>query len=173
MQELRQILNTHGMSLKSLSRIECFDISNLQGTNATGSMVVFIDGEKEGSQYRKFKIKKNGKPNDYAMMAEVLNRRFKHTEWDFPNLIVVDGGKGQVSATLEVLKSSGLSIPLIGLAKREETIVIPNFSISSFEEVLLPKNSPSLHLIMRIRDEAHRFAITYHKRLRSTAAIFS
>jgi excinuclease ABC subunit C len=172
MQELTQILNNNGMNLKSLSRIECYDISNLQGTNATGSMVVFIHGEKEGSQYRKFKIKKDGKPDDYEMMKEVLKRRFKHKEWDFPNLIIVDGGKGQVSTAQQILQEYNLNIPLIGLAKREETIVIPKFSISSFEEVLLPKNSLSLHLIMRIRDEAHRFAITYHKKLRSRA-IFS
>lgn len=191
MQGLMQILNNNGMGLKSLSRIECYDISNLAGTNATGSMVVFREGEKEGSQYRRFKIRKDGKSNDFAMMAEVLKRRFKHPEWYLPNLIIVDGGKGQVSASIKVLVERGLSIPLIGLAKREETIVVPNskqiqntndqnikqYEQSnkdlSFEEVSLPSNSPSLHLIMRIRDEAHRFAIAYHKNLRSRSAIFS
>lgn len=209
---LREILNVHGLKLESLSRIECYDISNLSGTNATGSMVVFINGEKEGSQYRKFRIRKGGKPNDFAMMKEVLTRRLKHTEWKFPNLIIVDGGKGQVSSALEILTDNNLSIPLIGLAKREETIVIPilnskfkypntkqiptknvknikhfedlnlenskivsdfGFRASnlSFGEVSLPKNSPSLHLIMRIRDEAHRFAISYHKKLRSKSAL--
>ena len=192
MRELTQILNSNGMDLKSLSRIECYDISNLQGTNATGSMVVFRDGEKEGAQYRRFKIRKDGKPNDFEMMKEVLKRRFGHIEWDFPNLIIVDGGKGQVSASLEVLTELGISIPLIGLAKREETIVMaptpPNLPLSGeehkfltltrgsqrgFVEISLPRNSSSLHLIMRIRDEAHRFAITYHKNLRSKSAIFS
>lgn len=180
MKELMQILKNHGLRLESLSRIECYDISNLSGTNATGSMVVFINAEKDGSQYRRFKIIKDGKPNDFAMMSEVLGRRLKHREWNLPDLIVVDGGKGQVSAVKKILAERNIFIPLIGLAKREETIVIPKCimhnvecKISSFREVSLPKNSPSLHLIMRIRDEAHRFAIAYHKKLRSRAAIFS
>ena len=116
------------------------------------------------------------------MMNEVLNRRLKHEDWNFPNLIIVDGGKGQVTSGLAALEEQGVAIPLVGLAKREETIIIPThnqvqqslsntFSISQadspFIEVSLPKNSPSLHLIQRIRDEAHRFAITYHRKLRS------
>ncbi len=195
--------------MKKLNRIECYDISNTQGTNATGSMVVFINGEKEGSQYRKFKIRISGKPNDFAMMQEVITRRLKHTEWDLPDLIIVDGGKGQVSAALKVLQENNMNIPLIGLAKREETIIVPVIarirrmeetkqsllkekltnnraglprSLRSlamtkegehYQEISLPKSSPSLHLIMRIRDEAHRFAITYHKKLRSKSALSS
>jgi excinuclease ABC subunit C len=170
---LMEALNKDGLfALKSLGRIECYDISNTQGTNATASMVVFINGEKESSQYRKFKIKKGGTPNDFAMMKETLKRRLKHDEWNMPDLIIVDGGKGQVSSALAALAESGLSIPLIGLAKREETIVVPsaNGKDENFIEISLPKSSPSLHLIQRIRDEAHRFAITYHRKLRSKNA---
>jgi excinuclease ABC subunit C len=194
---------SHTTQIKKLERIECYDISNTQGTNATGSMVVFINGEKESSQYRKFKIRrdyllssrtkqrevrdplhtenrerdfsvrpndKKEKPNDFAMMKEVLTRRLKHEDWHFPDLLIVDGGKGQVSSALVALAESGVSIPLIGLAKREETIIVP-LKDSQFREISLPKNSPSLHLLMRIRDEAHRFAITYHRKLRSKQAI--
>lgn len=184
--ELIKVLNQHGLNLKKLERIECYDISNTQGTNSTGSMVVLTNGEIDKSQYRKFKIRKDGKPNDFAMMKEVLKRRFNHDEWNFPDLIIVDGGKGQVSSALEIVV--GLDIPLVGLAKREETIIIPNsqrveskvlrvektsqpFALRSlpyaFTEVSLPKDSNALKLITRIRDEAHRFAITYHKKLRS------
>ncbi len=176
--ELMKALNSHGFNLKKLERIECYDISNIQGTNATGSMVVLTHGEIDKSQYRKFKIKRkwdkrNMKdlPNDFAMMKEVLQRRLHHEDWHFPDLIIVDGGKGQVTSGLAALEECGVSIPLVGLAKREETIVISNEE--NFIEVLLPKNSPSLHLIQRIRDEAHRFAITYHRKLRSSSALAS
>jgi len=172
--ELMRILNQHSFALQKLERIECYDISNIQGTNATGSMVVLTNGEIDKSQYRKFKIKKDGKPNDFAMMKEMLKRRFLHDEWHTPDLIVVDGGKGQVSSALDALSQRGINIPLVGLAKKEETIVIPNSpntvsSEENFTEVLLPKNSKALQLVMRIRDEAHRFAITYHRKLRSKA----
>lgn len=168
--ELMNVLNQHGFVLKELERIECYDISNTQGTHATGSMVVLTHGEIDKSQYRKFKIRKDGKPNDFAMMKEVLKRRFGHDEWNTPSLLVIDGGKGQVSSALAALAQRGIRIPLIGLAKREETIVIPNKGgEENFVEVSLPKNSKGLQLIMRIRDEAHRFAITYHKKLRSKA----
>ena len=168
-------------------------------------MVVFIDGEKENSLYRKFKIKRENTPDDFASMEEVLTRRLRHLEWNYPDLIIVDGGKGQVTAALRAFTMSNVSIPLIGLAKREETIVIPQIinsntefqnskqiqntniknqnvvsdfefrlpageaGASDFIEVSLPKNAKALHLLMRIRDEAHRFAITYHKKLRSKA----
>lgn len=178
--KLIEVLNNNSFHLKQLERIECYDISNIQGTNATGSMVVLTNGEIDKSQYRKFKIRKDGKPNDFAMMKEMLQRRFGHEEWSTPDLIIVDGGKGQISSALEALAQRGLTLPLIGLAKREETIVIPNTTVvesetkqshpeANFTEVLLPKNSPALQLIMRIRDEAHRFAITYHRTLRSKA----
>jgi len=151
------------MGIKSLRRIECFDISNTSGTNATGSMVVFENGEKAGNYYRKFKIKTLKTPNDFAMIEEVLIRRLKHKEWPYPNLLVVDGGKGQVSAANKAIKQFNiLEIPIIGLAKKEETIIT-----SHLAEIKLPKDSSALKLVMRIRDEAHRFAITYHKKLRS------
>ena len=194
--ELQQILSLHlgdglGTHLGKLQRIECYDISNTQGTHATGSMVVFTQGEIDSSQYRRFKIKKDGIPNDFAMIQEMLTRRFKHNEWKKPELIIIDGGKGQVSSALNALKVYKIKIPLIGLAKREETIVIPRASGVSkvpkvskaldtrdtygtrdtqFMEINLPRNSKALHLIMRIRDEAHRFAITYHKNLRSKSS---
>ncbi len=206
-ESLKEILRVNGCSVDSLHRIECYDISHIQGSNTTASMVVFINGEKESSQYRKFRIQKRWlkgssakgetkdfqklqvidklrgtQSNDFASMQEVLTRRFKHSEWDFPGLLIVDGGKGQVSAALDVLKGLHVSIPLIGLAKREETIIIPQidkFQSSDkghvenlkFIEVSLPKDSKALHLIMRIRDEAHRFALTYHQKLRSKATI--
>src|SRR5258708_24805861 len=146
MTELMRALNGHGYHLTSLHRVECYDISNTQGVYATGSMVVFTDGEKDSSQYRRFKIKKDGKPNDFAMMKEVLTRRFHHEGWERPDLVIVDGGKGQVSSALDVFIQHNLQIPLIGLAKREETIVIPNrlvqnVSTESFTEVLLPKDT--------------------------------
>ena len=120
-------------------------------------MVVFTHGEKNTSLYRKFKIRfTKDEPNDFAMMEEVLVRRFNHPEWPFPDLIIVDGGKGQVSSALKIIKALNLSIPIIGLAKREETIVTSDLS-----EIHLPKSSNALLLLMSIRDEAHRFAITY------------
>jgi excinuclease ABC subunit C len=177
MTELMNALNISGLNLQLLHRIECYDISNTQGVYATGSMVVFTDGEKDSSQYRRFKIKKDGSPNDFAMMKEVLMRRFHHDGWNMPDLVVVDGGKGQVSSALEALAARQITIPLIGLAKREETIIIPNkpaiASKDSFIELSLPKDSKGLLLIRRIRDEAHRFAITYHRNLRNKNAFLS
>ena len=151
--------------------------------------MVLTNGEIDKSQYRKFKITIDGKPNDFAMMQEMLERRLKHTDWSDPDLIIVDGGKGQVTSALLAMEQKGRHFPLIGLAKREETIIIPtnqqfysqqNSSTNdadrpklygtnedNFIELSLPKDSPSLHLIQRIRNEAHRFAITYHRKLRS------
>ncbi|HVZ58693.1 MAG TPA: GIY-YIG nuclease family protein [Patescibacteria group bacterium] len=194
-QELRGLQNalrSQGLEVGELQRIECYDISNIQGTNATGSMVVLTDGEIDKSQYRKFKIHKDGKPNDFAMIAEVLMRRLTHTEWPTPDLIIADGGKGQLSSVLQAMDVRQKHIPLIGLAKREETIIIPTTqqfydesrrttltqnkprlygnNEDNFIELSLPKDSPSLHLIQRTRDEAHRFAITYHRHLRSKKA---
>lgn len=167
---LIEILNNNGLFVKKLDKIECYDISNISGTNSTASMVVLTNGEKDTSSYRRFKIRRfyNNKPNDFAMMQEVLERRLKHLEWQMPNLIVVDGGKGQVSSAKEVLDKLESDIPLIGLAKRDEIIITSNL-----EEIKLPKDSKALLTIMRIRDEAHRFAITYHKKLRSKSMISS
>ena len=164
LKQLAEILTQNGEPVSLLTRLECFDISTISGVFSTGSMVVFTNGEKDSSQYRRFKIRqkqKIGSPNDFLMMKEVIQRRMQHAEWQAPNLIIVDGGKGQVSSALSILKLSHNTIPLIGLAKREETIIT-----SSLKEISLPKNSPALRLIMRIRDEAHRFAIFYHRKLR-------
>lgn len=161
--ELITALNKHGYILEKLEKIECYDISNIQGTNATGSMVVFVDGEPDKSQYRKFKIRREQVPNDFAMHQEMMGRRLKHIEdWPLPDLLVIDGGKGQVSSVSKILAERGVMIPIIGLAKREETIVTIDL-----QEIVLPKHSPAIKLLQRIRDEAHRFAITYHKKLRS------
>lgn len=159
---LKKILNKNNVKVQTLGRIECYDISNISGKNATGSMVVFINGEKESSLYRKFKIRTMDTPNDFAMMGEVLKRRLNHPEWTTPNLIIVDGGKGQISSGVKALESANKNIPLVGLAKKEEIIIT-----SDFREIVLPKESEALKLVMRIRDEAHRFAITYHRKLRS------
>lgn len=160
--DLKRHLKGVNIKVTELNRIECFDISNISGKFSVGSMVVFTNGEKDNSQYRRFRIRKTtGIPNDFAAMQEVLQRRLKHPEWQSPDLIIVDGGKGQISATQKALKETNMNIPLVGLAKREEIIIT-----SDFKEIKLPKDSEALHLIMRIRDEAHRFAITYHKKLR-------
>ncbi len=161
---LKETLNSNGLNIESLRRIECFDISNISGKHATGSMVVFINGDKDTSLYRRFKLKRDykDKPNDFGMMYEVISRRLTHSEWESPDLIVVDGGKGQVTSALKALRDQDKNIPLVGLAKREETIITPDL-----KEVSLPRSSKGLHLVMKIRDEAHRFAITYHRKLRS------
>jgi len=160
--DLINILNNNNVPVKSLEKIECFDISNTSGTNATGSMVTFTNGEKNSSFYRKFRIREMNTPNDFAMMEQVLQRRMKHNEWPYPDLIIIDGGKGQISSAKKALEQIRVKIPLIGLAKREETIIT-----SDFRKIRLPKDSSALLLVMKIRDEAHRFAITYHRKLRS------
>lgn len=163
LQELTLHLQRAHVTIGNIKKIECYDISNISGKNAVGSLVVFVNGEKDSSQYRRFKISKDiiG-PNDFAMMQEVLQRRIRHKEWGVPDLIIVDGGKGQISSAKHALDQAGITIPLVGLAKRNEIIIT-----SEFRQILLPKSSPALKLVMRIRDEAHRFAITYHKKLRS------
>lgn len=161
LEELKNILFSRGVRTKKLKKIECFDISLISGKYATGSMVVFTDGEKDSSLYRRFRIRHSGIPSDFVMMEELLDRRLNHEEWEFPDLIIVDGGKGQVSSALKVLRKRRIDIPVIGLAKREETIITSDFS-----EIKLPRSSKVLQLLQRIRDEAHRFAITYHRKLR-------
>ncbi len=156
------------LDLKDLpTRIETYDISNLQGQLPVGSMVVFYEGVPHKSQYRKFKIKTlPPEPNDVAMMREVLNRRLKHKDKtfakDLPDLIVVDGGKPQVNAIGQILKSFKLTIPVIGLAKREEEVFLPQ----KRKPVLFPIDSLALRLLKQTRDEAHRFAVSYHKKRR-------
>jgi len=149
-------------------RIECYDISNLSGKEATASMTVSLNGRLTNREYRRFKIKFKDTPDDYSMMKEVLKRRFKRSliddSWKLPNLIVLDGGKGQLSAGQEVLKEMGVDVAMISLAKREEILIYMDGS--DFVEVKLDRTDESLKLIQRLRDEAHRFAKKYHHQLR-------
>jgi excinuclease ABC subunit C len=167
-------------------RIECYDISNIQGTNPVSSMVVFVEGRAKKSDYRKFKIQYDRGPNDFAMMQETLRRRLRYlrreTDEDVskperelakkekfnkkPDLLLIDGGKGQLSAVVEVMEELDMTgIPVAGLAKEHEWLYLPGQS----DPIVLPPNSAGLHLIMRIRDEAHRFAVTYHRQRRAKA----
>lgn len=162
LKDLKEILEKNNVNVSYPTKIECYDISTISGKFATGSLVVFINGEKHSSSYRRFKIKEDGIPNDFEMMEELIKRRLNHPEWSFPDLMIVDGGKGQVSSALKVLREKNIAIALIGLAKKEEVIVTQYLS-----EIRLPRDSKTLHLLQRIRDEAHRFAISYHKKIRS------
>ncbi len=154
--------------LKKLPRhIECFDISNLQGTDTVASMVVFVDGKPKKSLYRKFTIKTVSGPDDFASMEEVITRRFKRLieeKQTLPDLIMVDGGKGQLSTAVYALRLLGLkNFEIIGLAKRLEEVFLPKDP----EPVIIPKTSSALKLLQQVRDEAHRFAITFHRLKRS------
>ena len=170
---LKEILEVYYPQLENLSRIECFDISNISGKQAVGSMVVFENGDKASKEYRRFKIKTKNTPDDFHMMQEMLTRRLKNEDWPIPSLLVIDGGKGQVGSALKALTNTGKKIPVVGLAKREEIIVIPIKKPGGIEfiEVKLPHSTPGINLLRRIRDEAHRFAITYHRLLRKKAFI--
>jgi excinuclease ABC subunit C len=182
-------------------RIECYDMSNIQGTSAVGSMVVFIDGRPEPKEYRRFRIRSGDTPDDFRMMAEVLRRRFSRVAklrsetgalsldavgadevpedagtrgrdagWAIPDLVIVDGGKGQLSAAIGVMDELGITdVPLSGLAKRFEELYLPGRP----DPVVLPRRSQALYLVQRIRDEAHRFAITYHRDVRGKRALRS
>jgi excinuclease ABC subunit C len=165
LKELQRVLD-----LKKLpGRIEAYDISNIQGTNPVGSMVVFDFARPKKQDYRKFKIRNKQTPDDFAMMHEMLERRFKNSRsktWPLPDLVLIDGGKGQLNTALKIIPDN---IPTIGLAKREEEIFLPQRS----SPLILPTNSPALFLLQRIRDEAHRFAITFHRRLRSQSLLRS
>ena len=156
------------LRLKDLpKKIECFDISNLQGTDSVASMVVFVDGKPKKSLYRKFIIKEVEGPDDFASMQEVIKRRYTrmlNNNDELPDLIMVDGGKGQLSSAVKILNDLGLKqIPIIGLAKRLEEVFFPHIS----EPESIPKTSSGLKLLQQIRDEAHRFAITFHRNRRS------
>ena len=175
----------------SLHRMECYDISHIQGTNSVGSMVVFEDGKPKPAHYRRFKVKTVEGVDDYESMREVLRRRFKRLgqaraeesrtdagasqglsdSWGIlPDLVLIDGGKGQLSAALEVLLELGLDdTPLASLAKENEWLFVPHTP----EPIVLPRTSQALYLVQRIRDEAHRFAITYHRNLRSKNSLRS
>jgi len=162
LEELKKVLN-----LKSLpERIEGYDISNIQGHESTGSMVVLTNGEIDKSQYRKFKIRITGKPNDYQMHKEMMTRRLKHKEWPLPDVFIIDGGLGQVHAVEPLIHSLHPDVPIFGLAKRMEWLYSPDGKI-----VKLPRKSPALKLVQKLRDEAHRFAITYHRKLHQRAVI--
>jgi excinuclease ABC subunit C len=154
-------------------RIEAFDVSNLQGCDAVASMVVFDNGKPKKGEYRKFKIKNVQGIDDFRMMAETVERRITRIlkeNRELPDLILVDGGKGQLSAVLNVLKKFEISDqPVIGLAKRLEEIYLPGIS----DPQTLPRSSISLRLLQRIRDEAHRFAVTYHRTLRKKRTMTS
>ena len=193
MSELQEELNLPNLP----RRIECYDISNIQGTNSVGSMVTSQDGVPKPVHYRRFRIKTVEGIDDYAMMQEVLRRRFKRlasvrgkgrTDQDLvqivdgasptgndswgivPDLVLIDGGKGHLSAALEVFLELGIDfIPLASIAKENEWLYVPQMP----EPIVLPSNSQALYLVQRIRDEAHRFAITYHRKLRSKDSISS
>lgn len=184
-----------------LNRMECYDISHIQGSNTVASMAVFEEGQPKRSQYRRFKIKTVEGVDDFDSMREVLRRRFKrlaaarqssgdnhagetgeivagdaarrpaHDGWAaIPDLVLIDGGKGQLSAALEVMLELGLDdIPLASLAKENEWLFVPHTP----EPIILPRDSQALYLVQRIRDEAHRFAITYHRNLRSKGSLGS
>jgi excinuclease ABC subunit C len=178
------------------TRIECYDISNLQGTNAVGSMVVFVDGKRLSSDYRRFKIRTVDGIDDYSMMREILSRRFQRmskssnhetvgskpsgleaansdeeVSWQIiPDLVLIDGGKGHLGAALQVLLEFGIDfVPLASLAKDNEELFVPHIP----EPVLLPRKSNALYLVQQLRDEAHRFAITYHRQRRSKTSVRS
>ena len=153
-------------------RMECYDISHIQGTNTVASMVTFINGVPKKSEYRKFKVKiTEGKPDDFLSMKEVLTRRLSHLgeeKWEKPDLMIIDGGKGQLSSVMDIIESMGIKgIDVVSLAKKHEEVFLPKQS----KPVILPRNSSALFLFQRIRDEAHRFAITYHRKLRSQAML--
>lgn len=158
------------------SRIEGYDISNTQGTNPVGSMVVMKNGIAAKAEYRKFKINVKSTPDDFAMMTEMLSRRLSRisaesavAKWPIPDLIVIDGGKGQLSAVIKVMKKQKLNIPIVGLAKRIEEIFLPN----NPTPIVLAHDQPALQLLQRLRDEAHRFAITFHRNLRQKQSVKS
>jgi excinuclease ABC subunit C len=166
-------------------RIECYDISTIQGTNTVGSMVVFEEGRPRTGEYRRFRVKTAavapGRPDDYASHREVLRRRFyraleaeegvaEELRWRLPDLVVIDGGLGQVNAARGVIDDLGLSdLPVIGLAKEREEVWLPGAP----GPLVLPANSQALYMLQRLRDEAHRFAITYHRKLRAKSAVKS
>ncbi len=156
------------LKLKNVPHIiEGYDVSNISGTLQVGSKVSFFDGQPNKKQYKRFKLETPG-PNDYGMMRELLTRRFKslvgEEDYKKPDLVLIDGGKGQLNIAVEVLNELGLDdIPLIGLAKEFEEVFVPQSS----EPIIIPHNKESLHILQRVRDEAHRFGVSYHRKLRS------
>lgn len=172
MEQLQDVLDLPSLP----ERIECYDISNIQGTEAVGSMVVLRNGKPDKNAYRRFKIRGlPAEPNDFLMMQQVFRRRLKNgIEGDqkflpMPDLVVIDGGKGQLNAAVAVMEELGVVLPIVGLAKREEEVFIPGEK----NPVDLPKYSPGNLMLQRLRDEAHRFALTYHRTLRGKQAVVS
>ena len=177
LEELAEALGLPGPPM----RIECYDISNVQGSDSVGSMVVFEEGKPRSGEYRRFRIKTVVGANDFASHQEVLRRRFRRARsgeegndeelrWAMPDLVIIDGGKGQVAAAKEVLDELGLhDLPLAGIAKEREELFLPGDPTP----IVLPPTSTALYLVQRLRDEAHRFAITYHRDLRSKRQVHS
>lgn len=159
------------LDLPSLpERMECFDISHTQGIETVASMVVFENGQPARSEYRRFKLKTvQGKPDDFKSMAEIVERRYNEKDWPVPDLIVIDGGKGQLHAALPVIRQAGCEAPVISLAKRIEEVFVEGRS----DSIILSHHTPELQLLQAIRDEAHRFAITYHRHLRGKRSLVS
>ncbi len=156
---LKKILKTK----HKISKIEAYDISNIQGQLATGSMVTFIKGHPDKNFYRKFRLKIAGKPNDIAMMKEVLKRRFLHSEWLYSDLVLIDGGKAQLNAAKSIIKLNNLKIPVLAIAKRKNELYVEGRK----RPILLKKLPREIfNLILQLRDEAHRFAKSYHHKLR-------
>jgi len=182
LRELQEALGLEGPP----KRIECYDVSHVQGTSVVSSMVVFEDGRPAKSQYRRFRARITDRNDDFTNMRETLKRRFARsfvggtggdgeavaarTNWPLPELIILDGGKGQLSAGLEALAAAGrLQIPIAALAKEREELFVPNRT----DPIVLPRTAQGLYLVQRIRDEAHRFAVTYHQKVRSRRAVRS
>jgi len=168
-QQLKEMLGLK----KYPKRIECFDISNIQGVDKVASMTVFVNGEKQSKLYRRFKIKTVEGANDFASMAEVVGRRLDKLDdsqfGDKPDLIVIDGGKGQLAYAKEQLDKRGLDIEIVSLAERLEEV----FTVDSKNSIMLPRRSYALNLLINLRDEAHRFAITYFRNLHTKNALKS
>lgn len=151
-------------------RMECFDISHTQGIETVASMVVFEHGRPAKQEYRRFKLKTvQGKPDDFKSMAEIMGRRYAERDWPVPDLIVIDGGKGQLHAALPIIREAGCEAPVISLAKRIEEVFVEGRS----DSIILSHHTPELQLLQAIRDEAHRFAITYHRSLRGKRNLVS
>lgn len=169
--QLKELLHLKTMP----KRVECYDISNVQGVDKVASMVVFTNGQKDASQYRRFRIKTVQGANDFASMKEVLTRRFERMKADdgvfgkTPDLIVVDGGLGQLDYARQAMDECGVNVQLVSLAKREELV----YTLDSNQPIFLPRNSYALNLLINIRDESHRFAITYFRKLHNRNSIRS
>lgn len=173
LRELQEALGLEGPP----KRIECYDVSHVQGTSVVSSMVVFEDGRPAKSQYRRFRARITDRNDDFTNMRDTLRRRFARSaspevqsSWPLPDLVILDGGKGQLSAGLEALAEAGrLQIPIAALAKEREELFVP----SRPDPIVLPRTAQGLYLVQRIRDEAHRFAVTYHQKVRARRAIRS